>query len=211
MTKLAIQYPWRYASVFEEYCDFHVWDMLAMPKDTPQWPECPEEKELWIDCSKCNDYEPEEYDGIILPTYDEPGRNLLNAAKERVSGVLNIGIWRGEKRHLQLMHDAVDIVSLPFYEPGRTLYIAKDRSREYHYYEFCNLDELRRMPPRSIHTSVPITAAIVGVDLRQRERRPRCLSPFSYDLRLSDSQLELAVSNVKAIKEALDSGGADET
>lgn len=204
--RVALQYPLLYREVFEPLTDFEVW---SNPGDSlgRLFPN----KELWYDCSDGVVVQDHFADGVILPTYDEPGRNLLNIARENIPGKLNVGIWRGERSHLKLLTDACDVVALPFYEYGRMNYVPEGMSHLFHLYEFCSLDELRRYPVRSIHTSVPITAALMGIDLRGRERRPKNLPPFTYDIRLTDSQLELAVINAKAIKEAVYSHYADTT
>lgn len=204
--RVAIQYPTAHADVFEPLTDFHVIDAqayLGMEEDYSEIHKY--EKPIWWDISgvfpatqPCIGF-----DGYILPSFEEPDRNVLSVARWPKSELTTIGIWRGERRHLKLMAEACDIVALPYYEYGRMGYVTPETSHQYHLYEFCSLDELRRYPVRSIHTSVPITAALLGIDLRGRERRPKRLPHFSYGLVLNDAQLELAVSNVMAIREAV--------
>lgn len=199
---LAIQYPWRYASVFEELCDFHV--INPTQKEWTAYPNCVGDKDLWLDCS--SDYVPKDlkdFQGLILPCFEEPGRNLLSIPKLRVPDKLNIGIWQGDRDHLKLMHQAADVVAIPYDRYGRTFFISQETASLYHAYEFCNLDELRRFPWGSLHTSIPCQAALLGIDLRSRERRPKRLPPFSYDMYLTELQLELAYENAKAIKESM--------
>ena len=207
--RVAIQYPTAHKDVFEPLTDFEVWDSVRMQPD--QIPDTT--KEVWLDLSEVKDapqylvdwchYASRGFQGVIVPTYKEPDRNVLSVARWPQTETQIIGIWRGERRHLKLMADACHVVSLPYYEYGRMSYVPDGESHKYHLYEFCSLDELRRYPIRSIHTSVSITAALVGIDLRTRERRPKRLPPFTYDLRLSDAQLDLAVQNVQAIREAV--------
>jgi len=198
--RVAIQYPTAHRDVFEPLTDFEVWDMSLVV------PDCMPEREFWLDFSK-GDLQsgPLPYRAMahICETFDDPDRNVLNVARRQCRDHTTVGIWRGERRHLKLMSEACDIVALPYYEYGRMSYVPDGESHKYHLYEFCSLDELRRYPIRSIHTSVPITAALVGIDLRTRERRPKRLPPFTYDLRLSDAQLDLAVQNTLAIREAV--------
>lgn len=197
--RLAIQYPRRYKAYFDPFCDFYVFKESEVTArdfnlNKPIWLDCSDGSRAVADC-----------DGVILPTSEDPDLNVILAAKGNYD-CKRIGIWIGEKRHLKLMEQAVDIVALPFYEPGRTAYIESDKLLTYHYYGFCNLDELRRFPPASLHTDIPITAAALGIDLRTRERRPKKLPPFSYDMYLGEQQLELAINNVRAVREALDAG-----
>lgn len=196
---LALQYPLAYASVFEPLTDFEVWDEAQETHGQTTT------KEVWLDYSagRLEDYEFGS-DGIILPTYDDPDRNVLCVARVELRKP-KIAIWRGEKRHLKLLEQCCDIVALPWYEYGRMSYVNEGESHKYHLYGFCNLDELRRYPVRSLSTSVPITAAVLGIDLTTRERRPKNLPQFSYEMKLNDKQIELAVKNVMAVKEALQS------
>lgn len=207
---LAIQYPWRYARVFEELCDFHVIQCSAIT-DTPILKG---DKPVWADLSdrdEAKSFGPG-VKGIILPAFDEPGKHLLNQDRLKVPGVLNISLWIGDRSHLKLLKEITDVVALHWKAEAaggpaighRSGVIAAEEAHLFHAYEFCNLDELRRMPYRSLHTSVPITAALLGIDLRLRDRRPKNLPPFSYDLTLNDAQLEVAYNNCVAIKEAMD-------
>lgn len=206
--KLALQYPWRYASTFEPLTDFEVGDMSKIAAGYDVYNG---EKELWQDYSVGGVFSEASWmpkvSGFILPFYLIPDRNILCAARHKVDGKLNTAVWTGEKRHLKLLQEAVDVVALPYFEMGRMQHVKDQDTSQYHLYEFCNLDELRRYPVRSINTSVPFTAALLGIDLRLRERRPRNLPEFHYDLRLNEVQLELAYNNVIAIKEALNAGG----
>lgn len=78
---LAIQYPWRYASVFEPFCDFYVCEgKEELFRGTTLKPT----KSTWIDVSRSSigslnsisQCIPKEYEhhieGIILPAFDEP-------------------------------------------------------------------------------------------------------------------------------------------
>lgn len=209
---LAIQYPWRYVSVFEELCDFHVIDVPQWMRDSGSLRGPWTGKDIWTDHSQniCSDWMGETQ-GIILPSFNEPGRHLLNQDRLKVDNKLNVSLWIGDRSHLKLLKEIADVVALHWKAEAaggpaighRSGVIAAEEAHLFHAYEFCNLDELRRMPYRSLHTSVPITAALLGIDLRLRDRRPKNLPPFSYGLTLNDAQLEVAYNNCVAIKEAM--------
>lgn len=200
---LAIQYPALYRSTFEPLCDFEVFDMKANPIGML----LPGNKELWFDYSEMSTCDVDDHprDGTILPRhYPDPGTYLTQCARYRsTESERVIAIWEGDRAHLRMLQAAVDLVALPWWK-HRNLVITPEEAYEYHAYEFSNLDELRRYPYRSLHTSVPITAAAVGIDLTTRDRRPKRLPPFSYQMVLSEAQLELAYKNCQAIKEAME-------
>lgn len=216
MSLLALQYPTQYKDIFEAYSDFHVWDMTQanLPERTS--------KPTWFDYSQSGQTDSlPSFDlptGVILPSFHDPNMNILNISrfKDKLadmdeSGLIQtIGLWRGERRHLLLLSQVTDLIALPHFEYRRLSYVSAHETSKYHLYGFCNIDELRRFPVRSLSTAAPITAALQGIDLSQRERRPKYLPTFSYSLKLNERQLELAVKNVEAVKEALNShGGRD--
>lgn len=112
-----------------------------------------------------------------------------------------VGCWRGGKKDLDILLDLVDVVALP-YDDFREKALRYKQSELFHYFGFKNLDEVRRHPPRSLDTSVPIRAAMMGIDLRYRERRPKNMPLFALDLKLTKEQIKLAKRNIKSIKEA---------
>lgn len=204
--KLSIQYPLAHKDVFEPLCDFNVWDMsqgrfvTSLPgSNLPYWLDYSKREDLFVHLPKEWD---DNAEAIILPTNYYPDPNVLMIAKYADSVGFSVGVWCGERRHIALIQTACDLVAIPNTEPRR-VYITPADASLYHFYEFCNLDELRTHRPRSLHTSTPITSAIMGIDLRARERRCRKLPTFNYDIKLNNSQLELAVENVNAIREAL--------
>lgn len=200
MNLLAVQYPWEYHKIFESLIDFHLID-TQIADDLPEL-----NKPYWLDMSK-EDGIPNlrvDVEGVVLPSHEDPDYNLIASGRYTFNNTLAIAMWVGEKRHLKLLEKTVDIVALPWWRP-RSVYVTPEASNRYHYYGFCNLDELRRFPVRSLSTSVPITAAMIGIDIRDRERRPKNLPKFSYDLKLNNAQIDLAISNIQAIKEAMSS------
>jgi hypothetical protein len=182
----------------------------------------PLDKELWLDNSfnelhysasiedilKAIDYiEPTHVVG--LEEYD-PKENIKatvyskNEFSKRGLNVKLVSCWRGTKYDLNLLQSISDVVALP-YDSLRSTPCSKwgCDSRNYHYFGFKNLDELRCYPPRSLDTSAPIRAAMLGIDLSERERRPKNLPLFSLYMKLTKEQVTLAKSNIKAIKKAM--------
>jgi hypothetical protein len=111
-----------------------------------------------------------------------------------------VGCWRGGKKDLDILLEVCDIVALP-YDDFREKALRLKPSGLFHFFGFKNLDEIRRHPPRSLDTSVPIRAAMLGISLRTRERRPKNLPLFNLQLKLTKEQIELALDNIRAIKE----------
>lgn len=204
MSLLAVQYPWQYQDIFEPLIDFEVLDVwrISNPKDVPGF-----HKPVWLDCTGGVPlaWRPlvNTHDGVILPIMEDADMNIFCASKSDFTCARMV-VWVGEKRHLKMLSKTNDVVAIPWQRP-RSVYIQPEDSHQYHYYGFCNLDELRRFPVRSLSTSVPITSALVGIDLRDRERRPKNLPAFSYDIKLSPSQIDLAVHNIQLIREAMTS------
>ena len=192
--QLALQQPSQYDKYFEGLVDFVV-DVGVGDKPCP----------LWLDCTKGWKTVDYDYDAVIVPTWKEPKKHLIEVARTTIPpGVLKIAICQGTYNHMEQLKDYVDIIALPN-TVARSIYVTKETAHQFHFYELCNLDELRRYPIRSLNTSMHITAAMVGIDLTRRERRPKKLPTFRQDTKLTEAQLELAIENAKAIREALDS------
>lgn len=208
-TKLSIIYPRGYSQYFEPLCDFETIDLARV--DFSKDLVTTGRKPIWLD-ARCLTSMPESgteaYDGYIMPLLEDPDQTILKAVRHSVDGAENVVLWTGTKRHLDLIQEAGLTVGLPYWKHPRTYYVTEDNCHLFHYYEFCNIDELRRLPPKSLQTSIPIVSALMGIDLSRRERRPKRLPEFSYDLQLNDEQLELAISNVQAIRNALEDGHA---
>ena len=206
---LAIQYPIEYQSHFVPLMDFEVIDASLWPGGVYPTPL----PEIWVDLSKGSKGHGymSQATTVIYPGHCDPFINLSKLDKIESDVYRKVGIHTGSVKFLERLGEVVDLVAIPNdILPARSIYANLGPSN-YHYYEYCNLDELRHRPPRSLHTSAPITAAMAGIDLRLRERRPKSLPAFGYDLKLSPERLELAILNVLAIKEALDEGRNNST
>jgi hypothetical protein len=109
-----------------------------------------------------------------------------------------IGVWQGFKKDLRELNNLCDVVALP-YRKLRDKYMDGDDSSRYHYLGFRTLDELRRFPPQSLDTSLPIRAAIYGINLEERERRPS--TPLlDITKELSSHELVKAKENILLVK-----------
>jgi len=116
-----------------------------------------------------------------------------------------IGTWQGYKKDLERLNQVCDVVALPFRRPRQRV-VDNISSRQYHYFGFRTLDEIRRRPPASLDTSAPIKYALYGEDLEKRERR-LSTPPLDFDLKLKDHQLEQIERNVQILRRA--AGGCD--
>ncbi len=125
-----------------------------------------------------------------------------------------IGTWWGYTKDLKRLDSIADVVALPW-RKNRSRYLTgnelehlnseKPYSRHYHYFGFKTLDELRNYPPASLDTSMPIRAALQGIDLNIRERRPKT-QMLNYEDKLTKAVLKLTLKNIKLLKKAADGG-----
>jgi len=99
--------------------------------------------------------------------------------------------------HLQ---EICDVVALPW-RKHRIRFMTYPECTDFHYFGFKTLDEIRRFPPRSIDTSIPLKAAVFGIDLTKRERRPR-MDLLEYDATLTKKQIDKTIENIYLLKEA---------
>lgn len=213
---LSIQYPIRYHEHFEDYSDFTTIDGTQFEKwlfETQRY-NVPSGKSIILDASQLTRDAMLEClsqvaaGRVISPMSENPDLHIVDVTlcteflNQR--GILTIGYWQGERRHMEMLNYACDMVAIPYIRP-RGVYIEPEEADGFYFYEFCNLDELRRMKPRMMHTSLPITAAAFGIDLATRERRPKKLPAFKYDMLLTVPQIELAKHNIRLIREAFES------
>jgi hypothetical protein len=130
---------------------------------------------------------------------------LLDRIKHMPPGIKTIIPWDGRKQYSELFYDNCEWLGLPADVPRGFIMDKQDlEAFDYHYIEFCTMDELRRHCPASLNTCAPITAAQRGIDLASRERRPKHLSSWinPFQCILSDKMLDLALKNIKSIREA---------
>lgn len=152
---------------------------------------------------------------IVLPSIEKinPEENLatiisfrdyLNKLGFKATLVLP---WKGEIRHLKFLMTLSEEISL-HWKDDRQLYIDEEANRwnyskQFIYLGFRNLDELRRRPPKTLITSLPIKAAVMNIKLSERERRPKKIFQLDFLNYPIDSETLFAIkTNIEAIKEA---------
>lgn len=125
---------------------------------------------------------------------------MVKAVRDHRLSYKVVGCWQGSKRGLAKLETVSDVVALPFRRPRHTV-LTPDNCSRYHYFGIRTLDELRRLPPRSIDTSAPIKYALAGLDMNSRERRLRA-PLLDYKAKYSDELLGEIVKNIRIMKEA---------
>ena len=111
-----------------------------------------------------------------------------------------VGPWHGYKKDAHQLLELCDEVALPFDRPRGSI-VTPETSRMFHYFGFRSLDELRRLPPKSLDTSMPIRAALYGIDLTTRSKRPP--TPLlDFRTKLTLKQLEHVKNNVTLLRGA---------
>ena len=218
--KLSLEIPLNHWNTFAPFCDFHyaLADYALKHKDYAKRYRGLE-GEKWLDNSFNELREDIGIDALLraadlvepthitaLEAFDsqENIKNVLRTKEEFTKRHLPykiIGCYRGGRKDLELLMQICDVVALP-YDDYREKPLSWFASSNFHFFGMKNLDELRRHPPMSLDTSVPIRAAMVGIDLSLRERRPRGIPLFDKKLELTKEQVALAIHNIKAVKEA---------
>ena len=226
--KLSLEIPLNHWHTFSKYCDFHyaLADFALNNKDyAERYKKLKGEK--WLDNSfnelrenigidkllkAAELVEPTHITALEAFNAQENIKNVIKTKEEFSKRGLSyklIGCYRGGRKDLELLFELCDVVALPYVD-FREKPLSWVDSSLVHYFGFKNLDELRRHPPMSLDTSVPIRAAMIGIDLKLRDRRPRGLPMFDKNLLLTKEQVALALHNINAIKEA-GNGKTEET
>jgi hypothetical protein len=141
---------------------------------------------------------------VICP--DLPERRwseLITTVSRFPEEIVSVGLWHGTVRNYDLFRSSFTELAIPHKVPRGWLFSTQDlRPEDFWFYEFSSLDELRRLKPKVVVTHVPVSAALRGIDLRSRERRPKNLSYPEVKDKLSEQQQKLACLNLEAILEA---------
>ncbi len=113
-------------------------------------------------------------------------------------------IWEGGKWELKLIAKLASFYALSRkYERASLLEVAKKEcSLPILFLGMQNLDELRRLKPWALCTRVPFHAAIYGIDLTKRERRPKGVKSYDLQRKYPSHVINLAKKNLQAVKEA---------
>jgi len=125
--------------------------------------------------------------------------SLWNRIKEAGYSYKVVGCWQGHRKEMFRLLDHCDEVALPFDRPRRVYLKNKEESGLFHYFGFRSLDELRILPPKSLDTSMPIRAALYGIDLQDRERRPK--TPLlDFTIKLTKEQVSQTIRNIFLVR-----------
>lgn len=221
--KLALEIPIRHWYDFIDYEDFHY--TLVHLVNTHQeyrhrYQSLKDDKDLWLDNS-FNELRETVSIGEILkgieaigPTHVvvmeafDPKRNLVLAeltktelVKRGLGSLKTVACWRGTQWEMKTLKQIVDIVALP-YDSNRNYGLSISNAKDHHFFGFRNFDEVRKWKPLSLDTSAPIRAAAMGIDLRERSRRPKNLIPFDPWMELTPQQVFLAQTQILSLKAA---------
>ena len=100
--QLSIIAPKQYASYFEEFSDFCVWDPRVSSK--PIYDHLP----IYLDARKADKIDPDyrHLDGFIHPRHLDPNTNVIANVMQHVEGKENIILWHGGKKHMNLILEA---------------------------------------------------------------------------------------------------------
>lgn len=124
-----------------------------------------------------------------------------SALQKRELNVKTIARWAGALWEIPILKNMVDTVGIAhvFYRDKVKEEIDTDKC---HFLGYKYKDELLRLKPLSVNTSVPLRAAALGIYLRERSRRPKGLPDFNPNQRLNyEEQLALTIANIQYIKE----------
>lgn len=222
--KLAMEIPYAHLEELSKWCEFDfalsqiVLDQGPKSKYVKFYRKQSEKgREVWLDngyheLKKC--LTPRELcqaakmvnaTHIVAPeTRDDPRETYFQIMSMKSKITLNnlpwklVGCWQGHKKDMFNLLQICDEVALPFDRPRR-VYLTPEESIKFHYFGFRSLDELRVLPPKSLDTSMPIRAAIYGIDLKARERRPR--TPLlDFSIKLTTEQIDQTILNIHLVK-----------
>lgn len=148
---------------------------------------------------------------LILPPRPRPEDHirwtseLVTHFRREAPDLCLIAHWYGHARILDMLLDYLDAVCLPDTRP-RGYYFKKGlfKPRQLWYYGASSLDQIRVTHPKGLIANLPIAAALRGIDIASRERRPKLLDLFPWDTKLTKDQIRLARANARHLKEALE-------
>lgn len=224
--KFAMEIPFAHLEELSEVCDFDFALAHLILELGPEHPytkfykkQSERGREVWLDNStheKSKSCTPEE----ILKAAEMIGATHVVAPEVRNDWITTerlvitfvelvhqknlpykvVGTCHGGTKALKRLLQIVDKVAMPFdlsYLRDRISLIApRDKI---HYFGFRSAKELLLTPPDSIDTSIPIRAALWGVNLFGTERRPK-LPPLDFTIRLSAKQVETVKKIVTYLK-----------
>lgn len=178
--------PFMYLKDFNDVVDgyyYHYYELYAEVRKRIKKP-------IWLDV---------DYDGLLLNKFDPAfivSKDLTVLARTTIP---TVGVWDGSYSKKFALERLATYLALD--RKCRYLKKLKDTSK-YIYYGFKNLDELKTKPPYAIITSTPLRAALSGILLSERERRPKAMVEFTTTTSMTKAQIGLAKTNIILLKEA---------
>ena len=200
--KLSIRFP---LSLYEELCELTDFDYFQSYYLN--------EKEIVLLCTKLKKKGRSlwiEYSSLDILGPITPDIYVISATRDAIA-LINLGIninkivglWNTTKEELQRMRAVCSCISVPI-EKRRYTTLKREYFKDWHLDEFRNLDELRRLKPKSLSTARVVSASYMGISLKERERLVlKTLPNLGSDFKMSKSQLELLKRNIQHIREAV--------
>lgn len=181
----------------------------------------PQYKELknYVDGTFYEEKRPREIEGVCCvkavstkPSYCLPCDYIFTHSTSVITNLLKVnfleghivGIWNGGKTHKAVLQELCSEIAYSVRSRWHSKF-SLDTLRRVFYFGFRNLDELRTKPPKALVTWEALTLAQLGIEVEDRERRPKGLKGDSFpDVRkaLPDRQLNLLIKNLNAIRGA---------
>ena len=199
--KLSLSFPPScYKELSKEFNDFHLignhWRNMNLIRA---------KKDIWFDTRLLNITTVLE----LLKTRKHLNRLLLWSRQEALT-LIDKGthrdqivlMWRGggQTEHA-LTKQLTDLVGYDPYQRIRSRIKLQDK-RQGFYYGFRNLDELRLTSPLYLFSSEVFALSCMGINLLERERKPKKIWDVEDDHNLTSSQYDTLKTNIKLIKEA---------
>jgi len=225
--KLILELPPKILPLLEEYSDAEliIADWLGIPSYAKRW-DTPPQKERWLGYkaplmpkdygkyfSYIDKYRPDvvwcpqkETSEMNIVTVEEFTQELTIAG---YGNIKTISTWKGATWELTILKNVTTYIGIPHTAFRMKLKGLIDPEK-IHMFGLKYLNELKEMGPASISTSMPVRAALVGVRLSERQRRPKAVPELNFGISFTfREQYDLAVENIKSIKEAVNGYGKD--
>lgn len=199
--KLALSFPPScYKELSKEFNDFHLigdhWRNKSLVKS---------KKEIWFDTRLLNMqtalkfFSDRKTINRLLVWSRQEALSLIDGYVHRDQIVL---MWRGGGQTEHALTQ--QLASLIGYEPNERIRsrIKLAQKRSSFFYSFRNLDELRLASPSYLFSDEIFSISCMGINLSDRERKPKKIWPVEDNHTLTSSQYDLLKTNIKLVKEA---------
>lgn len=211
--KLSLNIPTVNRADFAGVLDFQVVDLDIYDIMPDVYYGIPSDMEVWLNRTTLNLLE--RYLSIFLGKHktvricNVPGANTAESFKSTLKLLYRlgyyqeldiIGVWDQDSYDISQLDALFPICAMPWFKPRSTYLKTRDRTK-WAYFGFTNLSEIATLTPGWLHTAMPIMAAYYGISLLERVRRPKNLE-FAPNIKLNTHEIDLALTNIQAIKEA---------